>query len=41
MVGTNYRTYGQGAARAAQSAVQVGGEFGLAYNRSDGLVKQA
>jgi hypothetical protein len=39
VVGTNYRTYGQGTAIALNRLFSMAGEFGLAYNRSDGLVK--
>ncbi|HEY3062303.1 MAG TPA: hypothetical protein VGL99_25300, partial [Chloroflexota bacterium] len=40
VVGTNYRTYGQGAAVALNRLFSISREFGLAYNRSDGLVTQ-
>ena len=40
VVGTNYRTYGQGAAVALNRLFSMSREFGLAYNRSDGLVTQ-
>jgi Putative serine esterase (DUF676) len=40
VVGTNYHTYGQGTAIALNRLFSMAGEFGLAYNRSDGLVKQ-
>jgi pimeloyl-ACP methyl ester carboxylesterase len=39
VVGTNYRTYGSLPSLANRLA-SIGGEFGLNYNRSDGLVKQ-
>jgi len=41
VVGTNYRTYGNGAASLLNRLASVPGEFGPMYNRSDGLVKQA
>lgn len=41
VVGTNYRTYGSGAAVLLNRLASVPGEFGPTYNRSDGLVKQA
>lgn len=41
VVGTNYRTYGPVIASWLNRAFSVAGEFGLNYNRSDGLVKQA
>jgi hypothetical protein len=41
VVGTNYRTYGNGAATLLNRLAAVPGEFGPRYNRSDGLVKQA
>jgi pimeloyl-ACP methyl ester carboxylesterase len=41
VVGTNYRTYGNGAASLLNRLAAVPGEFGPRYNRSDGLVKQA
>ena len=41
VVGTNFRTYGSGAAVLLNRLASVPGEFGPTYNRSDGLVKQA
>ena len=41
VVGTNYRTYAVGMASSMNRLFSVAGEGGLAYNRSDGLVKQA
>jgi pimeloyl-ACP methyl ester carboxylesterase len=41
VVGTNYRTYGPVVASWLNRAFSVGGEFGMNYNRSDGLVKQS
>ena len=41
VVGTNYRTYNIGASSMANRIFSVNGEYGMAYNRSDGLVKQA
>jgi hypothetical protein len=40
VVGTNYKTYGPMVASWLNRAFSVEGEFGLNYNRSDGLVKQ-
>lgn len=40
VVGTNYRTYGVRPASMLNRLFSVGEEFGLNYNRSDGLVKQ-
>jgi hypothetical protein len=40
VVGTNYRTYDVRAASALNRLASIAGEFGLNYNRSDGLVKQ-
>lgn len=40
VVGTNYRTYGNVASSLANRLFALAGEFGPAYNRSDGLVKQ-
>ncbi len=40
IVGTNYRTYDVGVASTLNRMSPIGGEFGLNYNRSDGLVKQ-
>lgn len=39
VVGTSYRSYEVWAARAMNRLFSVSGEFGPAYNRSDGLVK--
>jgi hypothetical protein len=41
VVGTNYRTYSNQQASALNQFFSVSGEYGPAYNRSDGLVKQA
>ena len=41
VVGTNYRTYSVGAASWMNRVFSIAGEGGSAYNRSDGLVKQA
>lgn len=41
VVGTNYRSYGVGAASRLNRFFSVAGEYGPNYNRSDGLVKQA
>jgi len=41
VVGTNYRSYGNGAASLLNRLASVPGEYGPRYNRSDGLVKQA
>ena len=40
IVGTNYRTYGPVVASWLNRIFSAPGEFGLNYNRSDGLVKQ-
>jgi hypothetical protein len=40
VVGTNYRSYGSGGAVVLNRLFSLGGEFGMNYNRSDGLVKQ-
>ncbi len=40
VVGTNYKAYNNGAASALNRLFSVAGEFGMNYNRSDGLVKQ-
>ena len=40
MVGTNYHTYGVEAANLLNRLFSIPGEYGLNYNRSDGLVKQ-
>ena len=40
VVGTNYRTYDVGPASVANRLFSLEGEFGMTYNRSDGLVKQ-
>lgn len=40
VVGTNYRTYGVTAASWLNRLFSEPGEFGVSYNRSDGLVKQ-
>lgn len=40
VVGTNYRSYGQGMATALNRFFSAPGEYGPNYNRSDGLVKQ-
>lgn len=40
VVGTNYRTYRNAPATALNRFFSVPGEFGLNYNRSDGLVQQ-
>jgi pimeloyl-ACP methyl ester carboxylesterase len=39
VIGTNYRTFGTGPATVLNRIFSVEGEFGLNYNRSDGLVK--
>jgi len=39
VIGTNYRTFGVGPATLLNKLFSVDGEFGLNYNRSDGLVK--
>ena len=41
VVGTNYRTYETQASSGINRLFPVLGEYGLNYNRSDGLVKQA
>jgi len=41
IVGTNYRTYSVGVSSWLNRLFSVAGEGGPAYNRSDGLVKQA
>ena len=41
VVGTNYRSYANAASTMLNQLAPVQGEFGLNYNRSDGLVKQA
>jgi hypothetical protein len=41
VVGTNYRSYGVRPASALNRLFSMDGEFGLNYNRSDGLVKQS
>ena len=41
VIGTNYRTFGVGPATLLNRLFSVEGEFGLNYNRSDGLVKIA
>jgi hypothetical protein len=41
VVGTNYRTYGNGPASLLNRAASLVDEGSLTYNRSDGLVKQA
>jgi triacylglycerol esterase/lipase EstA (alpha/beta hydrolase family) len=41
VIGTNYRTFGVGPATFLNRLFSVDGEFGLNYNRSDGLVKIA
>jgi hypothetical protein len=41
VVGTNYRTYNNVASTALNQLFPVPGEYGVNYNRSDGLVKQA
>jgi alpha-beta hydrolase superfamily lysophospholipase len=41
VVGTNYRTYSVRAASWMNRLFSIAGEGGAAYNRSDGLVKQA
>jgi pimeloyl-ACP methyl ester carboxylesterase len=41
VVGTNYRAFDVGPATLLNRLVSVEGEFGLNYNRSDGLVKVA
>jgi pimeloyl-ACP methyl ester carboxylesterase len=41
VIGTNYRTFGVAPARFLNRLFSVEGEFGLNYNRSDGLVKIA
>ncbi len=40
VVGTNYRTYGNGIATTLNRFFSAAGEYGANYNRSDGLVKQ-
>jgi PGAP1-like protein len=40
VVGTNYRSYGVTVASWANRLASITGEFGMNYNRSDGLVKQ-
>jgi hypothetical protein len=40
VVGTNYHTYGVEAASLLNRLFSIPGEYGLNYNRSDGLVKQ-
>lgn len=40
VVGTNYRSYNNTSATALNQLFSVPGEYGLNYNRSDGLVKQ-
>ena len=40
IVGTNYKAYNNSAAAALNRLFSVAGEFGMSYNRSDGLVKQ-
>ncbi len=40
IVGTNYRTYNIAPSSWAQRLLSVPGEYGLNYNRSDGLVQQ-
>jgi len=40
IVGTNYRTYNIAASSWANRLLSVPGEYGMNYNRSDGLVKQ-
>jgi hypothetical protein len=40
VVGTNYHTYGVEAASLLNRFFSIAGEYGLNYNRSDGLVKQ-
>jgi hypothetical protein len=40
IVGTNYRTYDVRSSSAVNRVIGVGGEGGLNYNRSDGLVQQ-
>lgn len=39
VIGTNYRTFGMAPATLLNRIFSVEGEFGLNYNRSDGLVK--
>jgi triacylglycerol esterase/lipase EstA (alpha/beta hydrolase family) len=41
VVGTNYHTYGVGEAVLLNRLFSIAGEFGMNYNRSDGLVKQS
>src|SRR5690606_17181882 len=41
VVGTNYKSYGAASLSALNRLFSVDGEYGLNYNRSDGLVKQA
>jgi pimeloyl-ACP methyl ester carboxylesterase len=41
IVGTNYRTYSNQKVSELNRLFSVSGEYGPAYNRSDGLVKQA
>lgn len=40
VVGTNYRAYANQMASSLNRLFSISGEFGLNYNRSDGLVKQ-
>lgn len=40
VVGTNYKAYSNSAATTLNRVFSVEGEFGMSYNRSDGLVKQ-
>jgi len=40
VVGTNYKSYGVTGSASINRLFSVSGEFGLNYNRSDGLVKQ-
>jgi len=40
VVGTNYKAYDVGAASLGNRIFRIDGEYGLNYNRSDGLVKQ-
>jgi hypothetical protein len=41
VVGTNYKTYDVGSASLGNRLFSVADEFGMNYNRSDGLVKQS
>ena len=41
VVGTNYKTYDVGPASLGNRLFSLPGEYGMNYNRSDGLVKQA